>query len=69
MSQPYSWVHDNYITWHFQMSTYLRGHNAYVLIDDTVVRSTYPNHPNPTPTTDAPTTIANPDFLLWVQQD
>jgi hypothetical protein len=52
-------VLDNYITWHFQMSTYLRGHNAYRLVDGTVVPPTQIIPiPNPTPTTDAPTTLS-----------
>jgi hypothetical protein len=59
---------DNYLTWQWQMVTYLKSQNAYGFVEGTV--SPPPQTiPNPNPTADSPATIANPAFLTWLQHD
>jgi hypothetical protein len=59
---------DNYNTWHFQMTTYLKAQQVYGFVNGTIAPPPQ-TIPNPTSSSDAPATIANPEFQLWVQQD
>jgi len=59
---------DNYLTWQWQMVTYLKSQNAYGFVEGTV-HPPPQTIPNPSPTADSPATIANPAFLTWLQHD
>jgi hypothetical protein len=59
---------DNYLSWQWQMVTYLKGQNAYGFVTGTI-QPPPQTIPNPNQSADSPATIANPDFLTWLQQD
>jgi hypothetical protein len=59
---------DNYLSWQWQMVTYLKGQNAYGFVTGTI-QPPPQTIPNPNPSSDFLATIANPDFLTWLQQD
>jgi hypothetical protein len=59
---------DNYLTWQWQMVTYLKSQNAFGFVDGSIT-SPPQTIPNPSPSEDSLATIGNPAFLTWMQQD